>query len=275
MIILDFNQIALNSIQKYNSYNKNLSENIIKHLVLNDIRFYNHKFKNQFKSLIIAADDKSYWRKTIFPFYKCKRKLNRENSNLDWNLIFNSLDSLKLDIKNNFYYKFLQVNNAEADDIIATLTKNYQSQENILIVSSDKDFKQLHNQNVKQFSPNLNAFISEKNPQLFLKTEIIKGQSKDSIPNILSPDSHIANSIRQKPITKKILNHYLEQNLYESNDPFIIRNINLLDFNFIPENIQNDILTQFNTKNTNKKSMILDYLIKNKLNNLITNLDEF
>lgn len=275
MIILDFNQIALNSIQKYNSYNKNLSENIIKHLVLNDIRFYNHKFKNQFKSLIIATDDKSYWRKTIFPFYKCKRKLNRENSNLDWNLIFNSLDSLKLDIKNNFYYKFLQVNNAEADDIIATLTKNYQSQENILIVSSDKDFKQLHNQNVKQFSPNLNAFISEKNPQLFLKTEIIKGQSKDSIPNILSPDSHIANSIRQKPITKKILNHYLEQNLYESNDPFIIRNINLLDFNFIPENIQNDILTQFNTKNTNKKSMILDYLIKNKLNNLITNLDEF
>ena len=52
---------------------------------------YKSKFGKKYGDIIICCDDKNYWRKQTFPHYKANRKKFREESDYDWNLIFESL----------------------------------------------------------------------------------------------------------------------------------------------------------------------------------------
>ena len=74
----------------------------------------------------------------------------REDSDHDWNAIFQCLNQVKTELVDNFPYKVLEVDRAEADDIIGILCR-YLSDVPILILSGDKDFMQLQtNPYVKQ-----------------------------------------------------------------------------------------------------------------------------
>ena len=202
MILLDFSQVCLSGILA--SGNKDFGEDLVRHMVLNSIRNFKSRFSN-YGELVICCDDKNYWRKQMFPYYKANRKKSREASSLDWNMIFNTLSMIKEEVKENFPYVVLQVESAEADDLIATMVERYGNNgEKIMIVSGDKDFAQLQRyKNVSQYSPITKKMIKVDDPMEYLFEHVIRGDSGDGVPNILSRDDVFVNGLRQKPLQEK------------------------------------------------------------------------
>lgn len=287
MILVDLNQVMLSNLLKQISpRNPDVSEDLIRHMVLNSIRGYKQKFGDKYGELVICADDKKYWRREVFPYYKSNRKKERQQSNLDWNLIFDTLNSIKQELKDNFPYKLIQVHRAEADDIIGTLSKRFghlgiapASAEPILILSSDKDFGQLQKYaNVDQYSPIAKQFIRIPNPDRFLKEHIIKGDRGDGIPNFLSAPDTFANGGRQKPIKSANFVDWSDMNpvdfCTESMMEGYLRNKQLIDLDCIPQDVQDAINEEFDTVEVHKGNL-LNYFIKHKLKNLTEHIGEF
>ena len=201
MIIIDYNGIAIGNIitQKLD-----IQEDLIRHMILNTIRMYNKKFRDKYGSVVIACDSSS-WRRDYFPNYKFKRREGREEdkSSINWNEVFRIINQVRDEIRDNFPYKVLHIDKCEADDIIATVveqTQEFGQYEDVMIVSADKDFIQLHkHDNVRQYSPMTKKFIEDKNPRTYIAEHIFKGDSSDGVPNVLSPDNTFVDGIRSLP----------------------------------------------------------------------------
>lgn len=281
ILIIDFSQVVISGLQGAVSSSKInvLDEDLIRHLMLNSVRSAVFKFKRDYSNIIIACDSRNYWRKEVFPHYKSGRKKNRDKSALDWAMIFDVMTKVKQELKENFPYKVIEVDRAEADDIFGTLVPRLASNESIMMVSSDGDFKQLHQYgDVKQYSSMLKVFVKSPNPQLELKEKILIGDRGDCIPSCLSNDDVFILGIRQKPLTAKIKERLL---LLDFNDPTIefARNIQrnklLIDLTMIPQNIKDSIIDEYEKEQTGSKNMIMKYFIKNKLSMLLECIDEF
>ena len=95
MIIVDFSQVMLANIhaQLGNHTNADVDEAMCRHMVLNSIKSFRNKYKKDYGELVIACDNRNYWRKQIFPYYKANRKKNIERSELNWKDIFDCLRS--------------------------------------------------------------------------------------------------------------------------------------------------------------------------------------
>ena len=281
MILLDYSQIALSNIivQKLND------ENMIRHMILNSIRMYNKKYRDEYGQMVICADGINTWRKEYFPLYKAHRKKNRDNSDQDWTEIFRILNLVREEIKENLPYKVIHLEGCEADDIIGTLTAQTQEfgqHEPVMIISSDKDFIQLHKyKNVKQYSPIQKKMLVDKNPRSYCFEHICRGDKGDGIPNILSPDNAIAEGLRQTAMTKKKIEHWAENadKLKEimSHEEYrnYQRNKKLIDLGEIPEAIQSTIINTFVEQKPAMKMKVLNYLIKKRCNLLIECAEEF
>ncbi len=157
MQIVDLNQVMISNFmaQIGNHHNIKIEEDLLRHMILNSLRSYNAKFRNQYGEMVIACDDTRSWRKNLFPYYKANRKRDREKSELDWNAVFEILNRVRSELKEFFPYRVIQVETAEADDIIGTLCHQFgNTSEKILIISGDKDFRQLQTyMNVRQDDP--------------------------------------------------------------------------------------------------------------------------
>jgi len=280
MILVDLNQVLLAGLmaQISNQKNAKLDEDLIRHMVLNIIRNHLKNFKAEYGEVVLCCDNRKYWRKEYFPFYKAGRKKTREKSDLDWHLIFDMLAKFKVELKENFPYKVIDVEGAEADDIIGTLVPRHAPHEKILILSSDGDFLQLQqNYNVKQYNPSQKKYIISPNPIMDLKEKIIKGDKGDGIPNVLSPSDCFVRDLRQKPITQKVLDKlmsesYLEQD--ETTKANFIRNATLIDLSFIPKEIKEKIINTYEETKP-AKGKLLNYFIEHKLKNLMEVIEEF
>jgi hypothetical protein len=257
-----------------------LEINLLRHMVLNTIRSYHTKFKRDYGELVIACDNKRYWRKEIFPNYKANRKKAREDSGYDWNVIFDAINQIKKELKDIFPYRVIEVDNSEADDIIATLCKKFNS-EPILIISGDHDFIQLHRyNNVKQYSPIQKKFVkSDLSSDEVVLEHIIKGDKGDGIPNVLTSDDAIINGERQKPISSKKLAEWLKDPTTMPHDDAFVRNYKrnqlLVDLSRIPQHIEDSILNTFTSYPQKDKSMILDYFIEHKMKHMVEHIEEF
>lgn len=283
MILIDLNQVLISNLMQQIGSNPKvkLEENLIRHMVLNSLRSYAKQFRSKYGEIVIACDSKHYWRREIFPFYKAHRKKDREKSEFDWHLIFETLNKIRDELKENFPYRVLEVDGAEADDIIAVLTARMSPNEDILILSSDKDFVQLQKYpNVSQYSPILKRFVKTENPAEYIKEHIIRGDKGDGIPNFLSPDNVFAIGERQKVINKKKLIEWIQSDPKQFCTTDIMmrnykRNQMLVDLDYIPENIKQQIVEAYdNTKPCSKQKM-LNYFIENRLKNLLEVIDEF
>src|SRR6478735_5317299 len=104
-----------------NHTNMKMEVDLLRHMVLNSIRAYNMKFKEKYGEMVIACDSNRYWRRDVFPYYKANRKSERDNSELDWNAIFEALHLIRDELQQFFPYRVVLVDGAEADDVIATL----------------------------------------------------------------------------------------------------------------------------------------------------------
>jgi len=198
---------------------------------------------------------------------------------LDWHLIFDILAKLKQELKENFPYKVIDVEGAEADDIIGTLVPMFAPHEKILILSSDGDFLQLqqYGENVKQYNPSLKKFVKSENPKLELKEKIIRGDKGDGIPNIFSPSDCFVRDLRQKPVTKPLLEKYIgldQDALEETVKANYIRNTTLIDLRFIPDDIKSKIINTYEEAKP-AKGKLLNYFIEHKLKNLMEVIEEF
>jgi hypothetical protein len=160
------------------------------------------------------------------------------------------------------------------------LVNEFAINEKIVIVSSDKDFGQLHRyKNVKQFSPMKRDFIRVDSPDLHLKELIIRGDKSDGIPNILSPDDTFVSGGRQKPIMKVKLEKWLTLKPEEFCDENMLRNYNrnssLIDLSKIPHTYYNNIVESFDKYNMNSKEKFYNYLLKNNLRKIILEIGDF
>jgi len=280
-LIIDLNQVVISGLQSQVKSNKInvLGKDLCRHLVLNSIRAIVYKFKRDYPNVIIAADSRKYWRKEVFPFYKAGRKKAREKSTLDWTLIFEVLDEVRTDLINIFPYKVILVDRAEADDIIGTLVPRLSAHGNVLIASSDGDFKQLHKYgNVKQYNPMLGIYVTSPNPELELKEKILTGDSGDGIPSCLSNDNVLVEGIRQKRLTAKKKAELLSQDFNNPDIEFyrnIQRNKLLIDLTMTPQDIKDKIVEELESDQTGSKQLVMKYFIEKRLNRLLECIDEF
>jgi 5'-3' exonuclease len=283
MIIIDFSQISIASFMA--QPNAELSEGFLRHMILNSIRMYNKKYKNEYGQMVIACDGAQSWRKRVFPQYKAHRKKAREESSMDWELFFTYLNTIREEIQANFPYKFVHIQGVEADDVIGTLveeTQEFGKAEPVMIISSDGDFIQLQKyKNVKQFSPIQKKLVANANPHLYLFEHIVRGDKGDGIPNILSGDNAIVDGIRQSPVTQKKLDVWLSkaEDLKSVMDETTYRNFQrnqqLIDLSKIPQDIKTQIINTYESQEVAPRARILDYLIKKRCNLLVESVSEF
>jgi 5'-3' exonuclease len=280
MIIVDLSQVMLSNLmmQLGNHTNAQIEESMVRHMVLNSLRSYKMKFGDEFGEMVIACDNTNYWRKQYFPYYKANRKKNQEKSEMDWKAIFECLNKIRAELKEYFPYRVVDIESAEADDIIATLVKNADAESKVLILSGDKDFIQLHEYSyVKQYDPVRKKWISHDNPNRYLLEHILKGDSGDGVPNVLSSDNCFVIGERQKPLTsKKILNiidniDSLEGSLYRNYQ----RNKKLIDLKEVPEEISYKVLDSYQAQENKGRDKMFNYFIANKLKHLMENINEF
>lgn len=282
MIIFDYNQVAISSLmEQIGSSKKPVEEALVRHMILNVIRTYVKKFKaTHGPEVVIACDNRNYWRREFFPQYKASRKKTRDASGHDWNSIFECLHKIKEELKEHSPYKVIDVETAEADDIIATLAIRQSARERIMILSSDKDFAQLQKfENIEQYSPILKKFIKEPLPAVQLKQMIIRGDKGDGVPNILSADDSIINGVRQRPITETKIINWLNQSPEDFCNDEMLRNYKrnemMIDLTKIPESLQKNIIDTYECAVGHTKQHFMSYMIVNKLKNLIEVIDEF
>lgn len=288
MIIVDMNQVMISTfmVQIVNQGGQvAVEEPLIRHMVLNCIRSYRNKHK-QYGELVIACDDTNYWRKELFPYYKYSRKVDRDNSTIDWNAMFQSLNKIRDEIKEVFPYRVIQITTAEADDVIATLCRNFEADypgaEKNLILSGDKDFQQLQRYvNVDQYDPTHAKIIKTTDPVRFLKEHIIRGDAGDGVPNIRSDDNCFAIKKRQLPISQKKLDIWLTQEPEQFCDEVMLtryrRNEALIDLTKIPQHISDAVMQEYKRQEdkTKDRSKLFNYFMHHKLNQHMTNIQEF
>ena len=283
MILVDLNQVMISNLmaQIGNHTDAKLDESMLRHMILNTLRYNRQKFHNEFGELVICADDRNYWRRQLFPYYKAARKKSREDSEMDWSSIFNSLNKIREELKEFFPYKVIQVETAEADDIIGAIVhlegRDLNIGEPILILSGDKDYVQLHKYaNVKQYDPTRKRWIRHADPEEFLYEHIVRGDASDGVPNVLSADNCFVVNTRQKPITKKRLAEWkTAENRNEDVQRNFKRNEMLVDLSMIPEHIKNEAIDKYKSDDINDRSQLLNYFIKNRLRHLMENIQEF
>lgn len=288
MILVDFSSISIASVLGGLKSLPELNAGIIKHLVLQNIVSIRKRHSNKYGELVICCDSKESWRKESFPFYKANRKSARDKIDVDWNLLFATMDELITDLQENFPYLTIKVDGAEADDIIATMIREASPEEKILVVSNDKDFFQfqLHYKNVDQWLPAKERMYKctygEAIEQYY--QHVIRGDATDGIPNILSDDDAIMNpDKRQARLTSKYLTEVVTQ--LEAGKPLaeklqrnLSRNKMLIDLTKIPSEVSEAIIAEksrLEAIRVPNRSKVYNYLIVNRLRNLMDSLTYF
>jgi 5'-3' exonuclease len=301
MILVDYSQVALATILTFQRELKGTEaevKNLIRHVVLSTIKSYKKKYGKEYGQIVIATDGRKYWRKEVFEHYKASRKKARDASDLDWKLIFDTMSEIRDDLAVYFPYKVIKYDRAEADDIIAVLTEYVQTHEliqeglmeeaqKVLILSSDKDFKQLQlapysSGNVKQWSPMVKKFITATKQEIldFTIEHIVKGDAGDGVPNILSKDDVFVVGERQKPVSAKRLAEFYEKGIdacrNDEERRNWQRNATLVAFDNIPKDVKDAIIEAYlNSKPTNDKMKIMNYLIEHRCRLLLDELEDF
>ncbi len=293
MIVVDFNQTAISSMMAELGGRRDVEVNLplIRHMIINAIRSYKKKFGAEFGDIVIACDNRHYWRREYFPNYKANRKKARQESGFDWSAIFEALHQIRSELQEHFPYPVIDVDGAEADDVIATLAEYSQTSNNdgllpsaepFLIMSGDHDFEQLQKySNVKQYAPVQKKWVKlTESPEAVLMEHIIMGDKGDGVPNILSNDDTFINGHRQRPMKKDKVAEWkkMKPEDFITNDEMwrnFQRNRELVDLSRIPEDIKEAIIDSYEKQKGGDRSGLLNYFIANRMKQMIELVDEF
>ena len=279
MIIIDYNGIAIANIMVQKLA---IDENVIRHMILNSIRMYRKRFGKEYGEVVLCSDAGGNWRKELFPQYKASRKKTRDKSSMNWEEVFRITSMVREEIRENFPYKVMHIEGCEADDCIAQLveeTQEFGKAEDVMIISSDKDFAQLQRyNNVKQYSPMQKKFIVEKNPRVVLEEHILQGDTSDGVPNVLSPDNTFTDGLRQTPLRKKLRDLLVEDPHSQGDEIYrnYLRNKKMIDLRECPDTIKTDIINKFdNQDQIGNKAKVFPFLVNKQCRLLLENVQEF
>ena len=284
MILVDMNQVTLSNLMIQIGRNSKVDPDMVRHMVLNSLKGYRTRFVEEYGELVLCYDNKGNWRREYFPNYKHGRRKDRKASSLDWGAIFDTLHLIKQELQDNFPYKVLEVENAEADDIIASVVRWVSTSpshyEKVLILSGDKDFIQLQKHSfVTQYSPVLKKFVNGIDPEVYIKEHILKGDRSDGVPNFLSPDNCFVDEMRQRPISKKKLATWIDLDPEDFCNEEMLRNYQrnrtLIDLEYAPDEIASRCVNTYLNSTVNDRSGLLNYFIKHRLKNHIENIGDF
>jgi hypothetical protein len=279
MIFVDTNQTLISFMMLETAREVPNDMNFVRTMMLNYIIKIKKNFGKKFGSIVLCFDSNNCWRKDIFANYKCKRKKQREDSGVDWDALLSNIRMIAKEMKEVSPIRVLQVDRCEADDVIAVMCQENSGGKN-LILSSDKDFLQLHYiKDLQQFSFIKDEFLTCEDPIALLENKILEGDSGDSVPSVLSPDDiFITDGARQKPLTQKRRNELLSSPK-ESWDAEILknykRNESLIAFSSIPDTIRQSIIDESKTKIQGSIHKLMTYMSKNGLYSLVNNISEF
>jgi len=264
----------------------------IRHMILNSLRMHNLKWRKDYGQMVLALDHHS-WRKDANKYYKASRATGREESDIDWDQIYSDLNEITDEITENFPYPVVKTYGAEADDIIAYLveqTQTFGNYEKVMIISGDKDFMQLQKYgNVEQYSPIQRRMLTLKcSPHEYIFEHIVRGDTADGIPNVLSEDDvFVREDLKQKRLMKKRIKQWfeaweaggekaLETEMGEETFDKYLRNKTLIDLTQIPEEVKQRIDTAYTEALEKAKTQnVLNYLIKNQMGELIGCANDF
>ena len=282
MIIVDLNQIVISNLMgSLSEHSEDVNEELLRHMVLNSIRQIRNQFVKEYGEMVIACDDRNYWRKKVFPYYKANRKKMRSKVNVNWNDFYESFGKIREELKEIFPYPTIKIDSAEADDIIAVLCHEHGRElggDPILIISADKDFLQLQKySNVKQYDPIRKRWIRNDNPDKYLKEHILKGDTGDGVPNVLSSDNCLAIGERQKPMTQKRMAMLREGPAAMDEETLrrYHRNKMVIDLGEIPDKYKQQIREEFGKDKGIGREQLFNFFIKKKLKNLVTDIQDF
>jgi len=290
MILVDYSGSMFAAIyvetnrSKGNAYNKDF----LRHILISQLRSYSRKFKEQYGKMVICLEGGNCWRKDFFPNYKALRAQARIDSGIDWKQIFSDLNDITNELMEFLPYKFIKVDGLEADDEIAILTlKSQEIQEEdvlgnvdpVMIVSNDKDYKQLHKLKfVTQYLPGKATIYKEKDPDFALLDLIIHGDKADGIPNINSDINTFVNGTRQKPISSNLMRELAKKGLdilTEEQSKRYAENETLISFKKIPEEYYQKVIDEYNKPKPYSKMKLFNYLVKNKLREQVDHITDF
>ncbi|MBA67118.1 MAG: hypothetical protein CL756_04480 [Chloroflexi bacterium] len=294
MIIVDYNQISISNLmaELNGSKDSDINIDLVRHMILNTLRSYKTRWGDEYGDLVIACDNRRYWRRTVFPQYKASRKKTREDSGYDWTSIFEGLSLVRNELQQHMPYPVVDVDGAEADDVIGTLVewsqKNdlvqeglFESPRPLLIISGDHDFQQLQKyENVVQYSPLRKRFVKIKeSADAVLREHIIRGDKGDGVPNILSDDDSFVEGKRQRPIRKALVAEWKSQKPEEwvtgEMAAGYIRNKTMVDLSQTPEEIKEQIVFQYTAQLDKSAEDMYKYFMNFGLDRLIEVIDEF
>lgn len=260
---------------------------MVRHIVLDTIRHNVSKFKGEYPDIVLAFDDNKCWRHDRGWYYKKKRKIEHETSDWDWERLNSFLHPVYDELREHMPYHGLRVDYAEADDVIGVVTKDaVNAGKRVLIVSADSDFTQLQKfVGVRQWSPTMKKWVTSKygSPRNDLRMKIIKGDAKDSIACIKMRNDYIVTKVegeRAPQIRAAELEKWLELDdpTTDMNNEWAMRykeNEVMRDFEFIPQDIANNIIDAYNAPKRGNKSKMEKYFMENKLVRMFERMSDF
>lgn len=299
--LVDFSQLVIASVSaQADDIRGNDGKSMVKHIALNQLLALKKRFKSK---LILCCDSSTYWRKDIFPAYKGHRKIIKEKAKakggnfLDFDLVFECITELKVELAENFTYPVLEVYNAEADDIIACLCKYFSENEfitqglfeepqEIVISSTDGDFQQLQKyRNVQQWNNVTKKMMVCSKPKEFLIGHICTGDAGDNVPNICTGSEWAearckGESVRAKSFFTKREDAFAKNGIdaceSEAERKNYMRNDELINLDKIPTKIYEKIINTYtNYTVTGNKSKVFAYLGEHRMKLLLSEYQSF
>lgn len=226
--------------------------------------------EHEASKVIICLEGHGNWRKQYYPEYKANRVGAREASKIDFDAFFKAQDefvgNLAALLSN---VQFLRVPHAEADDLIGVITKKYPNWK-ITLISSDRDFYQLYKySNYRQYDAIKGKYIEVLDPINYLLEKIILGDAGDNVPKL---KAGVGPKTAEKIInSEEGLEEWLK---LENLEAEFERNTTLISFDFIPEEVQNDITKAVDAwKGTKfKPSEMMNFLVKNSCGGMMSEI---
>lgn len=290
MILVDFSQtIIANLMVEFGNNLGEIRKDLMRHMIVNSLRSYKIKFQ-KYGEMVIACDSGQYWRREFFSPYKHSRKKQREVSNIDWDTVFEVMTEMRYDIEEYFPYKILRINGAEADDIIAVLIEwlqenqlekvgLFEEPQPVMIISGDKDFVQLQKfSNVKQFSPRFKKLLKPQGKiENVLLEHIIRGDSGDGVPNILSADDVFIKGERQKPLRTEKVDGWIKDinTLPTALRRNFDRNKTLIDLSEIPSELKTNIVDAYVNSPNKDRSKLIEYFMQHEMKHMLDCVSQF